>query len=151
MSPTIEKVPLAATKVQDEHSAGQATLNIAVVFTSIESTLSALRKAASLASGLHACIMLIVPQVVPYPLPLTSPPVSPEFTTRQFRVLTEQSPVETTTRIYLCRDRLDTLLQVLEPHSLVVVGGRRRWWPTADELLARQLRRVGHKVVFAEA
>src|SRR5664279_5173048 len=92
MSPTIEKVPLAATRVQDEQSAGQAnsTLNIAVVFTSIESTLSALRKAGSLASGLHASITLIVPQVVPYPLPLTSPPVSPEFTTRQFRVLTEQ-------------------------------------------------------------
>src|SRR5579872_6705693 len=121
------------------------------LFTSIESTLSALRKARALASRLGVCITLIVPQVAPYPLPLNSPPVPRHFTERHFRVLADQCPVETTVRIYLCRDRMKTLLKVLKPHSLVVVGGRRRWWPTAENRMASQLRRSGHEVVLSGA
>jgi hypothetical protein len=44
-------------------------LNIAVVFTSVESTLAALKEAGNLANSLGAKITLVVPQVVPYPLP----------------------------------------------------------------------------------
>ena len=52
--------------------------------------------------------------------------------------------------IYLCRDRVETLTAVLSPHSLVVIGGRKRWWPTAEKRLARKLRRAGHEVIFTE-
>jgi hypothetical protein len=126
-------------------------LNVAVVFTSIATTLAALRKAGARAGRAQTGITLIVPQTVPYPLSLNDPPVSPDFTARHFRVLAEESPVETTVRIYLCRDRLETLLKVLDPHSLVVIGGCRRWWPTADARLTRQLQRSGYRVVFVEA
>jgi hypothetical protein len=34
--------------------------------------------------------------------------------------------------------------------SIVVIGGRERWWPTRENKLARQLRREGHEVVFKE-
>src|ERR1035441_3654230 len=40
---------------------------------------------------------------------LNSPSVLPDFTERHFRVLADESPVETTVRIYLCRDRVETL------------------------------------------
>ena len=82
MSPTIEKLYLPANVFANEPAAGEANskLNVAVIFTSIESTLSALRRAGALASRLRASITLIVPQIVPYPLPLTSPPVPPDFT-----------------------------------------------------------------------
>jgi hypothetical protein len=152
MSPTVEKDLLPAIRVPGEPAAGEANskLNIAVVFTSVESTLSALRRAGALANRLHACITLIVPQVVPYPLPLTSPPVLSDFTERRFRVIAG-SKVATTVRICLCRDRAETLRAVLKPRSLVVIGGRRTWWPTWEKRLARQLRRSGHQVVFAEA
>ena len=43
------------------------------------------------------------------------------------------SPVETIVRLYLCRDRFETLQAVLRPRSLVVIGGRRRWWPTSGK------------------
>jgi hypothetical protein len=125
-------------------------LNIDVVFTSVDATLAALRKAAELASRLAARITLVVPQVVPYPLPLESPPVLLDWSERRFRVIAEESPVETTVEIYLCRDRLQTLSTVLKPRSVVVLGGRRRWWPTADKRLARKLRAAGHEVIFAE-
>lgn len=128
-----------------------AAVEVSVIFTSVEGTLAALRQAGMLADRLHARISLIVPQVVPYPLPLTSPPVLLDFNERRFRVLAGQSRVETTVRIYLCRDPLEMLTGALKPRSLVVVGGRNRWWPTREWALARRLRRAGHEVVFAAA
>ena len=92
----------------------------------------------------------MVPQIVPYPLPLESPPVLVEFNENRFRVMASASPIETSVQIYLCRDRFQTLTQVLNAGSIVVLGGRKKWWPTKDELLARQLRRAGYEVLFKE-
>ena len=123
-------------------------LNIAVVFTSVESTLAALNGAGTLANSLGARIKLVVPLVVPYALPLDSPPVLVEFNEHRFRVMASESPVQTSVQIYLCRDRFETLISVLQPGSIVVLGGRSRWWPTKDERLARKLRRAGYEVFF---
>ena len=128
----------------------ESKLNIAVVFTSIHATLTALKRAGALAASLGARITLLVPQIVPYPLPLESPPVLLDFTERRFRLIADESPVETVVRIYLCRDGWDTVSTELSAHSLVVVGGRRRWWPTRAERLAGKLSRAGHEVIFAE-
>jgi len=73
-----------------------------------------------------------------------------DFSERRFRVIAAESPVETTVRLYLCRDRMETLAAVLEPHSLIVLGGRRRWWPTQEKRLVRKLRRAGHEVILEE-
>jgi hypothetical protein len=125
-------------------------LDISVVFTSVDATLSALREAGNLAGTLGGRITLIVPQVVPYPLPLTSPPVLIDFNERRLRVLAGNSRVETRVSIYLCRDPLEILPSVLKPHSLVVVGSRKRWWPTREKRIARKLRALGHQVVVTE-
>lgn len=153
MSLAIEKllVPAPGHPAQPRVEETERRLNISVVFTTVESTLSALKEAGTLASSLGARITLLVPQVVPYPLPLETPPVLLEFNERRFRVIASQSPVETGVQIYLCRDRVQTLTSVLIPGSIVVLGGRRRfWWPTRDQVLARQLRRAGLEVIFKE-
>src|SRR5262245_39134380 len=106
----------------------ESALKVTVVFTSVGATIAALRKAGSLAESLGARITLVVPQVVPYPLPLANPPVSLEFQERRFREIAEASPVEIQVHLYLCRDGLETLKQVLKPHSLVVIGGPDRPW-----------------------
>jgi hypothetical protein len=124
-------------------------LDISVVFTSVDATLTALKEAANLAGSLGGRITLIVPQIVPYPLPLTSPPVLVDFSERRLRVIANNCRVETRVSIYLCRDPLETLNSVLKPHSLVVVGSRKRWW-TAEKRLAAKLRRAGHEVVITE-
>jgi hypothetical protein len=125
-------------------------LDISVVFTSVDATLRALKEAGDLASRLGGRITLIVPQIVPYPLPLASPPVLVDFNERRLRVIASNCRVETRVSIYLCRDPLETLKSVLKPHSLVVVGSRKRWWPTAEKRLAAELRRAGHEVVVTE-
>ena len=123
-------------------------LSINVVFTSVDATLAALKQAGTLAHRLAAHITLVVLQIVPYPLPLTSPPVLQDWNERRFRVMANHSSVETTIHLYLCCDRLQTLMSVLKPRSLVVIGGRQHWWPTHEKALARTLRRAGHEVIF---
>ena len=153
MSPVLEKSLIPAPQLPKETATGDenSRLNIAVVFTTIESTLSALREAGGLANRLNACLTLIVPQVVPYPLPLTSPPVLLDFNERRFRVIAGESPVETSVQIYLCRDREVTLAAALKPRSIVVIGAQKRWWPTAEKRMALRLRRAGHDVVLTES
>ncbi len=129
--------------------AGQK-LNVAVVFTSMEATLAALKEAGRLASSLGARITLLVPQLVPYPLPIESPPVLIDFNEKRFRIIAGESPVETRVQIYLCRNQFETLASVMNPGSLVVLGGKKRWWPTRENSLASKLRQIGHEVVFKE-
>jgi hypothetical protein len=152
LSPAFQTVLAPATAHPDADRSYQADhgLNVAVVFTSVAGTVAALRKAAALADHLSPRIKMVVPQVVPYPLPLESPPVLFDFSERTFRRIASESPLETNVEIYLCRDAVETLKAVLAPGSLVVIGGRKRWWPTREKTWARKLRRCGHEVVFTE-
>jgi len=152
MSLAIEKVlvPQIGHPTRPVRKEADQKLNIAVVFTSVESTFAALKEAGNLANRLSARITLMMPQVVPYPLPLETPPVLVKFNENRFRVIASESPLETSVQIFLCRDRLEMLLGTLSPNSLVVIGGQKKWWPTTEKLTARRLRQAGHKVIFIE-
>lgn len=143
--------PAKARPPQPIAEEAAARLSISVVFTSVEATLAALAEAGRLATSLRARITLLVPQVVPYVLPLESPPVLLEWNERRFEMIARQSPVETTVRIYLCRDRIETVRSALSSGSLVVVGCRKTWWPSSEKRLAYKLRRYGHEVILAKA
>ncbi len=129
---------------------GGSRLDIAVIFTSVKATLAAIRKAGALARSLSARIVLVVPQIVPWPLPLDRSPVLADFSEKRFRDIARESPVDIMVRLYLCRDRREALVAGLKPRSLVVVGGRKRWWPTSEKRQAKLLRRAGHEVIFIE-
>lgn len=143
-------VPCDARRTPADTDGNENNLDVSVIFTSVEPTLRALRQAGTLAKRLAGRIALVVPQIVPYPLPLSSPPVLLEFNEKRFFTLASESHVETNVQIYLCRDRLQALTKILCPRSLVVVGARRRWWPTAEARLAKRLRSLGHDVVLVE-
>src|SRR5262245_40217603 len=97
MSLAIQKILVPATghPARPGIEPADNRLNISVVFTSVVSTLAALKEAGRLASSLGARITIVVPQVVPYPLPLESPPTLVEFSENRFRVIASESPVET--------------------------------------------------------
>jgi hypothetical protein len=128
----------------------ESRLEIVVIFTSVKATIAALKKAGAMAVSLIARTTLVVPQVVPYALPLTCPPVLLDFHENRFREIAKESPVDIHVQIYLCRDTLETLKVVLKSRSLIVVGGRKRFWPTREKSLARKLRRLGHEVILTE-
>ncbi len=126
-----------------------ATLDLQVIFTNVAGTRAVLAAATQYARGLGAQITILDAQVVPYPLPLDRPPVPVEFTERTLRTLALEQTVATAVELYLCRDRNETIRQVLKPESVVVMPARKFWWPTAQTHLAKLLRRDGHRVIFA--
>jgi len=143
-------VPAVSSRQPEVLTEFETTLNVTVVFTTVNSTLAALSKAGDLASRLNARIILLVPEVVPYPLALEDPPIPLRYKERLIRVVAGQSSIATSVHLYLCRDRLNTVLAVLAPRSLVVVGGPRRRWLSSENRMARALKRAGHEVIFAE-
>jgi hypothetical protein len=130
---------------------GPGELEVNVVFTDQQATILALKTAESLARDLGACIRMRAAIAVPYPLPVDKPPVPVSFTRRLLSALIcnlEQGAFEPTIDLYLCRDRRGALLKVLKPNSLVIIGGRKRWWATPERRMADALRSKGHQVVF---
>ncbi len=129
----------------------QATMEIVVLHTTVAETLAALKTAARLAGGLSARIRLLVLEVVPYPLPLDRPNVPLPFTHRRFRTLSSslETSIETNIDIHLVRDPDKAIESVLEPNSVVVMGTRRSWWPSAHRRVAKRLARLGHQVVWS--
>jgi len=126
-------------------------LEVNVIFTDPRATVAALKTARSSARDLGACIRVRAAIVVPYALPLGKPPVPVHFTERLLSKLVRRQELgvfEPSIHVYLCRDQIDTLLRVLGPNSLVVICGRKHWWPTAESRMASALRSKGHRVVF---
>jgi hypothetical protein len=130
---------------------GSKRLEVNVIFTDPQATGAALKTAGSLARDLGACIRVRVAIPVPYTLPLDKPPVSVRFTKRLLSDLVSRLNLDTfepSVHLYLCRDPLKTLLRALSPNSLVVIGGRKHWWPTAEHRMAKSIQTKGHRVVF---
>ena len=130
----------------------ESELEIKIIFTDTEGTLAALKLAGDLACNLAARVNLLVLQAVPLSFPLTSPPISIPFTEQCLLELAyrgAQGPLETAIHLYLCRDKQQVLSRVLMPKSLVIIGGKKHWWPTKESKLARMHRSQGHQVVLA--
>lgn len=126
-------------------------LEVNLVFTQVPGAVKSLDVACGLAQGLGARVTVHVAQVIPYPLELKAPQVQVHFAEQQLLAMAGEQPVETNIRIYLCRDLTETIRQVLKPDSVVIVGGRKRWWPTREHRLAKALRRDGHRVILSYA
>ena len=126
-------------------------LEVFVVFTDLPGTLAAVQSAEGLAQQLGGRLRLLMPYEVSYHLPLTKPAVPVEFLESQMRDLAARTGMEVDAQVCLCRDKKNALANLLPPNSLIVVGGKQRWWPTAAQLLARSMQRDGHQVIFAES
>ena len=132
-----------------ESDQGPGRLRIHVLFTNPSDTRAALNTAIEMAAELETEIALIVPQIVPFQLPLDNPPVPLDFASEQIRLLAESVTAELKGYIYLCRNPIETLLQELPPHSLVVIGVRAHWPFAKSKRIAKALRRNGYEVILA--
>ena len=133
-----------------------AGLHVHVVCTNLEganfkSIRAAYRLAGVLARDLGARVTLLAAHVVPYPLPLEKPPVAIEFIEQAVVRMVGEQEVETAIAIRLCRDSEETIRGALAPGSVVVIGGRKRWWSIREWMLAWKLRRDGHHVIYADS
>jgi hypothetical protein len=108
-----------------------------------------MRMAGRLSQDLDAQINLVAFQVVPYKLELKRPAIAIACLEERLRALASDLAVPMHVDIILCRDARWALQQLLMPHSLVVMGTRRRWWRTKEQRLAERLRHDGHRVILA--
>jgi hypothetical protein len=137
--------PVSTPEVQNPE------MEVNVVYTRLPGAAKSLGVASGLARGLGARVTVHVAQVIPYPLELKSPQVPVQFAEQQLLVMAGEQPVDTSIQLYLCRDLTETIRRVLKPESVVVIGGRKHWWPTRERRLAAALRRDGHRVILSYA
>ena len=130
---------------------GASGLSLTVLFTTATATLRALWRGEELANELGARIRILVPHVVPYPLPLDRPQVDPEFKIRPLRSVSIADAVGIRIDVLLCRDPSIAIAQSLSSQSVVLIGGRERWWPTREKRLAKFLIFAGHHVIWVPA
>jgi hypothetical protein len=129
-------------------------VEVNVIYTNPVATAAALRCAESLARELQAAIRLRAGVVVPWQLPLDEPHVSVAFTENVLSDLISRPDAEgfaRTAELYLCRDWRETLLQVLDLNSPVIIGHSSNWWPGPENRLAKTLRSKGYRVIVADA
>ena len=143
---------VATPKTARTFASGPLAVN--VIFTDLQATAAALRCAQSFARELGSRIHLRAAIAVPFQIPLDQPAVSVAFLRESLRRAASQlegDAFDRTIHLYLCRDRVRALLRVLRPNSLVLIGGRKHWWPTAESRLACALRAKGHRVIFVDS
>jgi hypothetical protein len=136
--------------VPPEPSAPERKLEVAVLFTSVEPTIAAMRRAESLVVGLNGHISLIDVQIVPRQLPLENPTVSLEFSRQRLLAIADKVNVETSAFVFLCRQPFETLQSVLRPGSVVLLGGRKRLWQTWEKKLSSKLRAAGYDAIMVK-
>jgi hypothetical protein len=121
-----------------------------VLYTSIDETFAALRIAGAFAAALSVPLLLVHYRAVPYPLSVDTPAGISPIQSEEFLERLCADRLDVQRRVYLCRDDRRAIGLVFSQPSLVVVGGRRRWWPTRAEGWRRALEAAGHYVVFVE-
>lgn len=128
-------------------------LSVGIIYTSVEATICAVRAAEVLARDFGPTIHLYAAVSVPQRISLSQPLISISFLRKLLcdMVLTFGSVGrQYVLQIYLCRNRLDTLLSVLPPNSVLVVGGYLHFWSTPESRLLRALSAAGHSVAFVD-
>ena len=126
------------------------TSEVYVVFTSIEETLAAVRVGSQLARSLTASLTLVHFKVVPYAVPIDRPVSASPAETRAFMERVKSYGLDVRLRVFLCRSPRRAIPLAFRRRSLVVVGGRRLWWPARSARLRRALEAAGHFVVFVD-
>src|SRR5262245_26875355 len=140
--------PVSPATIRDRRDID--TNNVYVVYTSIDETFAALRTAGGFATALRVPLILVHYRTVPYPLPVDGPTGLSPIQSEEFLERLRAERLDVQSRVYLCRDDRQAIARGLTSPSLVVVGGRRRWWPTRAEGWRHTLEAAGHYVVFVE-
>lgn len=130
--------------------AGVTTDRVYVLFTSIEETLAAVPVASRLAEALHSRLTVLHFRAIAFGAPLDSPSGVSPLETEDFRERLAEQASDAEVRVCICRDAQGALSSVLKGRSLVLLGRRRRWWPTAADRWRRTLEAAGHLVVVVD-
>ena len=125
-----------------------APQQVYVLFTDLEETLGAVRVARRLASAIGGGVTVIHFRSIGFGAPLEHPAGLSPVETEAFRARLAAEDCDARVRVCLCRDARQAIRSVIDGRSLIVIGGRRRWWPTPSNRWRRMLEAQGYLVVF---
>jgi hypothetical protein len=125
-----------------------AEIEIVVPYTEWALADAVLKRAMALTAGLKATVRLVAVHAIPYPLPFHCPTALHAHLVEQLVDLASRCPLAVDPQVVLARYRDDGFRHVLKPASIVLIGVRKRFWPTREEKLARALARDGHQVAL---
>jgi hypothetical protein len=128
---------------------GPNTEVVTVLFTGLASTLRALAVARGLGRALGARVMVIAVKTARLAAD-GSQAASAQDDEAAALQLQLRAAGDVRFRVFAAPSADDALRVALAPASLVVVGGRRRWWPTATSRLCGALEALGHFVLFVD-
>lgn len=150
-----EIVPITRARTSDTASGGpgrdQATWApppVYVLFTTLEETLGAVRVARRLARATGTGVTVIHFRSIGFGAPLEHPAGLSPVETEGFKARLAAEGCDARVRVCLCRDARQAVRSVIDGSSLVVIGGRRGWWPTFSKRWRRMLEEDGYVVVF---
>jgi hypothetical protein len=150
-----EIIPIARARTSGPTSSskgleptGWAPQQIYVLFTSLEETLHAVRVAGRLASAIGSGVTVIDFRAIGFGAPLDHPAGLSPVETDAFRARLAEEDGDVRVRVCLCRDVRQAVRSVIDGRSLIVIGGRRHWWPTASTRWQRIVEKEGYVVVF---
>jgi len=138
------------TQVLESPHPAIRTDTVHVLFTSIDETLAAVRTAGDFAKALGVPVTVVHFRPVPYPLPVDAPCGVSPVETDAFIARLRAEGADIRVRVYMCRDEQQAIPFAFSRHSLIVIAGRRGWWPGRSEQRRRMLEAAGHFVMFVD-
>ena len=123
-------------------------LEIVVPYTEWSLTEAVLERAAGLTAGLNAKVMLVAIHTVPYPADFECQVAVHAHLVGQLVDLASLCPLSVQPQVVLARSRVEGFRHVLSDRSLVLLGARKHWWHTQEDVLARALVREGYNVAL---
>lgn len=122
--------------------------DVYVIFTSPDETLQAIQVARRLARAMPSGVTVVHFRPVDFGAPLEEPGGLSPVQMEDFKARVGADDSDTRIRVCLCRDARQAIPSIIPAHSLVVIGGHRRWWPTRSDRWRRTLEARGYVVVF---
>jgi hypothetical protein len=131
-------------------SAVHSPFSLNVVFTTWQGTLAALNVADRQSRSLGLRVVLWYFQTVPSHFTPSCPPVSTEFLKQRLLAMarTCRRTEDVEIRICFCTNEQSCMQALLPPESVVIAGGRKRWWLSREQRTAAFLRSHGCRVLF---
>jgi len=123
-------------------------LEIVVPYTEWSITQAVLKRAEGLVAGLNARLILVAIHTVPYPAQFECQATVHAYLVEQLVELASRCPLPVEPQVVLARSREDGFRHVLSDRCTVLLGTRKHWWRTPEEVLARALVRDGYKVAL---
>jgi hypothetical protein len=128
--------------------AGTCSPQVYILFTSVDDTLRAVRAAVPLARAMNRGVAIVHFRAIAFGEPLDAPTGVSPIETDSFRARLNAEVPGAHRRVWPCRDPRVAMSTAFAWDSLIVMAGRRRWWPTREDRWRQTLEALGHTVVF---